>query len=272
MINKTVHFIWLGEHEKPKQIKECFNSWVANLNEYKFQEWSLDTIPRDIYFVERMIELKQWAFASDYLRLYILYNYGGIYLDTDMLVYKSFDPLLDTNFFIGKESDLTISAGIIGSVKKHYLIKECLNLYSYYNNPENFSLFLNNKITIPFIFTQVVNAELISGITNSRQLSKINIYPSEYFYPVKFSERNTVSSFIPSSQNTYTLHLWEASWHNEFQNLSHGKILKSLSMFFVHIWEIKTDKFDYFLEYFKFFIKTMLKFIFIKSSNKRSLI
>jgi mannosyltransferase OCH1-like enzyme len=272
MINKTVHFIWLGEHEKPKQIKACFNSWMANLKEYKFQEWSLDNIPRDIFFVEKMIELKQWAFASDYLRLHILYNYGGIYLDTDMLVYKSFDPLLGTNFFIGQESDLTISAGIIGSVKNHYIIQECLNFYSFYNNPENFSLFLNNKITIPSIFTQVINACLVTENRNIQSIGNINIYPPEYFYPVKFSERSAVSSFIPSNQNTYTLHLWEASWHNEFQNLSHGKILKSLSMFFVQIREIKTDKFDYFLEYFKFFLKTILKLIFIKPSNKRSLI
>ncbi len=272
MIDKTVHYIWLGEHEKPKQIKECFSSWKANLKGYKFQEWSLSNIPRDIFFVEKMIELQQWAFASDYLRVYILYNYGGIYLDTDMVVYKSFDPLLHTHFFIGKESDLTISAGIIGAIKNHYILKECLSLYSSYNNSESFSLFLSKKITIPLIITQVLNASLSTNGNNLEKIKNITIYPSEYFYPIKFSERNTVSSFVPTNQNTYTLHLWEASWHNEFENLNHGKILKSLTMFFIKIKAIKKDRFVYFLVYFKFLIKTMLKLLFVTPSNKRSLI
>ena len=95
MIPKIIHYCWLSGDAFPENIRTCFASWKQFLPDYEFRLW--DTARFDVHslpWTKEAFEAKKYAFAADYIRLYALYQFGGIYLDSDVLLYKSFDDLL----------------------------------------------------------------------------------------------------------------------------------------------------------------------------------
>ena len=103
-IPKTIHYCWFGRGEKPEIVKKCIDTWKDKLSDYEIIEWNEDNF--DINqndYVKEAYKAKKFAFVSDYVRVYALYNYGGIYLDTDVEVFKSFDDVLDNESFWGFE-------------------------------------------------------------------------------------------------------------------------------------------------------------------------
>lgn len=97
-MEKIIHYCWFGGNEKSQIIKKCINSWKKYMPEYKIMEWNEKNI--DLSFSPFVIEAyknKKWAFVSDVIRLKVLYEYGGIYLDTDVELYESLDDLLKNN-------------------------------------------------------------------------------------------------------------------------------------------------------------------------------
>src|SRR5690606_40794226 len=101
MIPKKIHFCWLSGDEYPDLIKKCVNTWKEKLPDYEFILWDTNRFDLDSnIWVKQAFETKKYAFAADYIRLYAVYNYGGIYLDTDVEVIKSFEDLLDLPYFI----------------------------------------------------------------------------------------------------------------------------------------------------------------------------
>ena len=151
MIPKKIHYIWLGRNKKDRASQICLNSWKTNLKDYEIIEWNEDNLPLDSIaqhnrFFYYCRKYKLWAFMSDYLRLWILYKKGGIYLDTDVQVLKSFDDLLQKPMFLGYELNDYIGTGIIGTEKANPYVKVLLDFYAdqiwqvdYYNNPMIFS-------------------------------------------------------------------------------------------------------------------------------------
>ena len=93
-IPKIIHYCWFGKNEKPDIVIKCIDSWKKILNEYEIIEWNEKNFKIDSNkFVKQAYDSKKFAFVSDYVRVYALYNYGGIYLDTDVEVFKSLDEL-----------------------------------------------------------------------------------------------------------------------------------------------------------------------------------
>ena len=113
-IPKKIHFCWLGENEKTDLVKRCIESWRIKLPEYEIIEWNEKNFDfnNSNTYVKQALKRKRWAFVTDYMRLKILYDHGGIYLDTDVEVIKSFDTLLNDNSFIGLESFDTICTAV----------------------------------------------------------------------------------------------------------------------------------------------------------------
>lgn len=137
-IPKIIHYCWLSGEEKPSFIQECIASWKKQMPDYEF--WCWDTERFDVHsvkFVEEAYSVRKWAFAADYIRLYALYNYGGIYLDSDVMVFDRFDKFLHhsaftsvESYFYGKqENDYWIEMAIIGAEKGNPLVKSCLDYY-----------------------------------------------------------------------------------------------------------------------------------------------
>lgn len=129
-IPKTIHCFW-GGGEKPVEALACVNSWKKYCPDYEIVEWNETNY--DFYqnkYVREAYELKKWAFVSDYVRLDVLYRYGGIYMDFDVEMLRALDDLLIFEAFMGFEDSGLINIGSgVGAVKGYPLIKELLDQY-----------------------------------------------------------------------------------------------------------------------------------------------
>lgn len=139
MIPKIIHYCWLGNNPYPEKIQRCIDSWHKVMPDYEFVLWDENSFDINTSeFTRQAYAAHKWAFVSDYIRLYALYNYGGIYLDTDVLTFKRFDDYLHCNGFSSVESyfyhegcadDYRIEACVIGATKGNQFIKDCLEFY-----------------------------------------------------------------------------------------------------------------------------------------------
>lgn len=247
MISKVIHYCWFGDKRKPKLVRECIKSWEKYLPDYEIKEWNEKNSNLSHPFVKEMYRLKKWAFVADYVRLKVIYENGGIYLDTDMMVLKSFNELLYNNCFLGAEDLNYISAGIIGAASKNKFIKDCLAKY------DDLGLNLNvnfAEITIPRIITQTyresygfkINFEFI--IANN----EIKIYPPIYFYPLPFENKHDLNGYKKYIKNeSFAIHLWDSSWieYSEFHYFRNKEYIKGLKKVWLKLLSDKKLKFSY---------------------------
>ena len=221
-IPKIIHYCWFGGKPKGKLVDECLDSWKKILPDFEINEWNESNYSSDSFFFNECIAKSKYAFASDYARFDILYKLGGIYMDTDMLVLKPLNNLLNTDCFFGFETENNISCGIIGSMEEDsfisIILKELNSVISgtYFNN---------------YTIVQVVN-KLYRNL-NNWDSENIAIYPIEYFYPYPYGSDGNPLSY--QSKNTYTIHLWSASWMNDYQRsqllLAQGKKREARRLF-----------------------------------------
>lgn len=154
MIPKKIHYVWVGGKKKPKDIERCIKSWKKNLSDYEIIEWNEKNFDINSHlFTKSAYKAKKWAYVSDYIRMYALYNEGGIYLDTDNLVLESLDKFLDNKAFVGFENANYPYTAACGCEKKHPFIKKVLD---YYNGRE-FEFDANNQM-------KNVNTKIVSDI------------------------------------------------------------------------------------------------------------
>ncbi len=198
MIPRKIHYIWLGGNKKTSLVNICINSWKEKLVDYELIEWNesnlnLDEIAEQNRFFRECRKRKLWAYMADYLRLLILYREGGIYMDTDVQVLKSFDPLLELHSFIGYEAKGYIGTGVIGAQKGSAAIKAFLDFYE--TDIWNCKLF-----TIPQVITTVMgrNSEL-----------PITVYPQSWFAPYDPYDEYHDSDI---QAETICVHWFNAGW------------------------------------------------------------
>lgn len=130
MIPKKILYCWFGGAEKPPLVKECMETWKEHLKDYEFIELNESNCDININeYVKSAYENKKWAFVSDYFRLLGLYTYGGIYLDTDVKVYKNLDKFLKYDLFTGYEQPNYPITATLGAIKGNGIIKEMLDYY-----------------------------------------------------------------------------------------------------------------------------------------------
>lgn len=158
-IPKIIHYVWMGGKEKPKAIKKCMKTWTKHLKDYKIIEWNEQNFDINSHpFVKKAYENKQWAFVSDFVRAYAIYNYGGIYLDTDVFVIDKIDKLLENKAFVGYEHPDYPFTAVFGAEKGHPLIKKMLD---YYNDLDiQYKFEDNNTISVSNILINDYNCKL----------------------------------------------------------------------------------------------------------------
>lgn len=206
-IPKKIHYCWFGGKEKPGIVKKCIESWTKQLPDYEIIEWNENNfnINKNSY-VKEAYRSGKYAFVSDYVRVYALYHYGGIYLDTDVEVYKPFDDLLHHTSFWGFEQENFIATSTIGAEKGNALIKEFLNSYHEKRFIKNDGTF--NELTNVAIITRLLEEK---GLKTNGQYQEINemgiFYPQTYFSPYDYINCQT---FI--TEKTYTIHHFYKSW------------------------------------------------------------
>lgn len=206
-IPKIIHYCWFGNNDKPTIVKKCIESWKENLSDYEIIEWNEETFNIECNnFVKEAYEKKMYAFVSDYVRVYALYNYGGIYLDTDVEVFKKFDDLLENDSFWGFEEEDYIATSTIGAKKGNKLIKKFLDSY------ENKS-FLKEDGSIDTLTNVAIVSKIISdlGVKLDGTFQKVEnlaaVYPQEYFSPYDY-----INCYSKKTDKSYAIHHFYKSW------------------------------------------------------------
>lgn len=201
MIPKKIHYCWFGKGEKSDRIKHCIDSWKKYLPEYEIVEWNEDNFDINICdFTKKAYEEKKWAYVSDVARFFVLYNEGGIYMDTDVEVYDKLDRFLDCGGFIGFESQHYLSTATIGSEKGNPVIKLLLDYYKCID----FKLYpvwtdyIKYEETSPCIVTNLMS---LLGVDRDKDVCQtikhFEIYPRSYFF---------------TKDEGYTYHSFSGSW------------------------------------------------------------
>ena len=129
-IPKVIHYVWVGGKEKPSKIKNCIKTQEKKYPDFIIKEWNEKNFDiNSNEYVKAAYEAKKWAFVSDYIRMYAIYNEGGVYFDTDIIAIDRIDDMLDNECFVGFESDNMPFTAVFGAVKKHKLIGKILEMY-----------------------------------------------------------------------------------------------------------------------------------------------
>lgn len=208
MIPKKIHYCWIGGNPLPKSAKKCIASWKKYCPDYEIIEWNETNYDfTKNQYMKEALEAKKWGFVPDFARLDIIYQHGGIYLDTDVEIIKSFDSLLQNKGFAGFESEENVALGLgFGAEPGNEVIKELMDSY------ENLR-FKNDDGSLNMIVSPKLNTDalVVLGLkqNNTRQelMDCFSIYPIEYFCPKSF-----VDGIIRITENTYSIHHFDASW------------------------------------------------------------
>ena len=209
MIPKKIHYCWFGRGEKPELAQKCIESWRKWCPDYEIVEWNEDNF--DVHsnaYVQEAYEARKFAFVSDYVRLYALYTVGGIYMDTDVMLLKSFDPYLQHEMFFGFESKKYVSTGMMASEKGRPLIAQLLSYYdtvSFINKDGTYNLQTNVESITPVLVEKglVLNGEY-------QELNGAAFYPQNIFSPAHNLLEN--SAYMA---DTVTIHYFAGSWKSE---------------------------------------------------------
>lgn len=210
VIPKKIHYMWLGKRPLPENLQRCIDSWKKYCPDYEVIRW--DESNYDISKTEYMkqaYEAGAYGFVPDYARLDILYEHGGIYMDTDVEVVRSLDDLLYQQAFCGVEKWQTINfGGCSGAVKGHESIRffmDCRKNLSFLCEDGS-----QNRTTCGFYDTNVAlrNGYIMNGKTQN--VMGMNIYAFDYFHPYDYMSGQTVQT-----RNTYTIHRFNGGWMDE---------------------------------------------------------
>ena len=202
-IPKKIHYCWLSDEPYPELVRRCMQSWKEKLPDYEFVLWDKSRFDiHSVLWVEQAYNEKKWAFAADYIRLYALYNYGGVYLDSDVEVLKSFDDLLDRPYFFGREhtpdrieDQNSIEAATMGAEKGFPFLKKVMEFYERRDFVDDDGYM--DTTTLPTVLARKMKGE------------KLDILPMDYFSP-----KNTRTLELQVAQNTYSIHHFNGSWHS----------------------------------------------------------
>lgn len=216
MIPKIIHYCWFTyPPEYPPEVLRCIQSWKEKLPDYEIKLWNAENFDINICpYVKEAFQEKKYAFASDYVRLWALYNYGGIYLDSDIEVVKSFDDLLNNRAFTGFEDKDRVAAWIFGSEKGNPLFKAFMNDY----NGRHFIIGEGHYDTTPnpVPITKRLTEQGLQLNGQTQKLEFITVYEETYFCPFN-PYRKSGSCF---SEKTYCNHYFNGAWHTEEENFA----------------------------------------------------
>lgn len=207
MIPKVIHYCWFGKQPLPKSVKANIDSWKKNCPDYTIVQWNEDNFDVNKYcFTKEAYEKKQWAFVSDVARLDIIYNNGGIYLDTDVELIKSLDSVLNTQAYFACEDRFSVATGLgFGAIKYNQFVLS--NLKEYCNRHFVNSDGSLNKVLCVDITTHLLFERGFKANNAKQKLNGITIYPSSYFCPIRLGHRNDKVKI-----NTISIHHYNASW------------------------------------------------------------
>lgn len=209
MIPKIIHYCWFGDNSKTKLMKKCLQSWKKKLVGYKIYEWNEKRFDvNQCAYSRYCYENKLWAHLSDYARVKILYEYGGIYLDTDVEVLQSFDPLLNHKGFFGTE-DGYVNTGLgFGTVKKLDLVKRLVDQYEVQTESDLMKLGVVNCPKLNTVVFEDFGFNVKQLTPDGIELKDgVLLMGNEYMNP--FDDKTGV---LNVTDNTISIHWYSKTW------------------------------------------------------------
>ena len=203
MIPKKIHYCWFGRGEKPALANKCIASWKKYCPDFEIIEWNEDNFDINYNAYTRYCyENKKWAFLSDYVRLVVIYEHGGIYFDTDVEVIKPIDKLLQLDAFMGFENDSHVATGLgFGAEANHVVLKKMLDEYEELLDGKH------GVIGCPILNTQAM-VKLGLELNGKKQaVAGSVVFPKEYFNPY-----DDPTGRLLKTKNTYSIHWYSKSW------------------------------------------------------------
>lgn len=215
MIPKVIHYCWFGRNPIPAEYQKYIESWRKYLPDFEVKEWNEDNFDINcIPFIQEAYEVKKFAYVSDYARLKVLYENGGVYFDTDVEVIRPIDDLMERGPWMGIEKHTStpnnadqVNVGLGFAVEpRNSIIKEVMEFYenTHYIFPDGHM----EQIPIVPVVTDVLRKHgMPKHVDKPTDVAGITIYPWDYFCPQEF-----LSSKIERTPNTYTIHHYSATW------------------------------------------------------------
>lgn len=217
MIPKIIHLCWISGDPYPPRIKKCIDSWKDDkgdgcLADYEIVLWDYDKVMSLGYkWIRQAVEAKKYAFAADCVRFYVLYHYGGIYLDSDVEILKPFDDLLHLPYFLCAENEAhRFEAAVIGAEPGLKWVKDCLD---YYKHRSFINLFGDyRQAVLPYVMEHRLEKKYelkpICGVSEFDASPKVVCYlPCDFFCPKSWTTKQ-----INITINTYCIHHFEGEW------------------------------------------------------------
>lgn len=208
MIPKSIHYCWFGGSPLPDDVKKYIESWKRFCPDYEIRQWNEYNFDvNENQYCSEAYRAKKWAFVSDYARLKILYDNGGIYMDTDVEVVRSLDPLLQYRAFSGFESEHAISTGAMGSIKKNGWIKVLLQDYEerqFFKQDGTYDL-TTNVVRITEITRKIYGIHLNNTLQYFGE--QMVLFPFDYLCAKSFE-----TGKIVQTNHTFTIHHFAGSW------------------------------------------------------------
>ena len=207
MIPKVVHYCWFGCRPKNELAIKCIESWKKFLPDYEIKEWNEDNFDVNMFlYAKEALENHKFAFITDVVRLYALYTEGGVYMDTDVEVLKTYDPFLHHHMFSGFENNGYVPTGMMAAEKGSKWAKDLLNEYNdrkFVLEDGSFDLRTNTEVITAYMLKQGLR------LNNTYQdfPGLCTMYPSEYFCP-----KDHGTGKIYCTKNSVCIHHFAGSW------------------------------------------------------------
>lgn len=235
MIPKVIHYCWFGRNPLPADAKAYIESWKKYCPDYVIKEWNEDNFDLDLFsYAREAYDNRRFAFVTDVVRLYALYNEGGIYMDTDVEVLESLNPYLHHHAFSGFENETRVPTGIMASEKGGQWVKDNLD---YYNNRH--FVHKDGSLDLTTNVETITRIMLQHGLVLNNKYQDIpdyfTIYPNDYFCPKSLEDGE-----IYLTDNSVTIHHFAGSWHTPYEKFKEhiakmmGSKLRSLILSIKH--------------------------------------
>jgi mannosyltransferase OCH1-like enzyme len=200
LIPRIIHYCWFGPSPISPLGRRCMETWRETMPDYAVELWDEKRLPKDAAYPNIAYRQQKFAFVADYVRLKALYDYGGLYFDTDIEALKSFDPLLQTPLFLGLQAPDSIGVGVVGAVKGHPFLKLTLDR-------------LDAEAASGRLSFQPL-PELVTALARNAEAGP-TLFPEDYFYPynphspIPLRQKPLQSNI---SEQTFCIHHWEGTW------------------------------------------------------------